>query len=994
MPKRLEVIQIEAAVAYIERQVSELVELYYEQATCLAASWGFLGLKPWPQSVLTRSGSVRKELLSGRVRLGYTVSLVPLTSDTRLGPYAIIAPLGAGGMGEVYRARDTRLDRTVAIKVLPAQAADNLEARQRFEREARAVSALNHPHICTLYDVGRQDGIDFLVMEYLEGESLSQRLAAGLLPPAEALRYAVHIAEALAEAHRHGVLHRDLKPGNIMLTKAGAKLLDFGLAKLREEPAAGLGSSLMPTRTKDLTQKGAVLGTIRYMAPEQLEGQEADARSDIFSFGAVLYEMLAGRQAFVGESLASVISAIMTSQPPPVSTLVAGAPALDHILQKCLAKDPEERWQTAHDLAGELKWIVEDRSPPAAASAVAAAPTAGPVQAARSPWRGMAVAGVAALLVAAGVLIGGWLRPKPVEPGAVRFQLAFPEDTAPGDGRGLAQGPGQGAPQLALSPDGRKLAFVAVDRGARPSLWIRSLDSFSAQRLSGTEGAAFPFWSPDGQFVGFFADGKLKRIAFAGGSPLSICDAKAGQGGAWNRDGVIVFAPDLPPSPLYRVPAAGGVATPLTTLDTAGGEFLQCWPQFLPDGRHFLYLGSYRDPGKSGIFAQALGSGERKLLLNSGVRAAYAPPGYLLFVREGTLLAQPLDEKALRVRGEPVSVAQDVAFLERLGRAAFHVSETGVLVYRTGRGGGGANNQLAWYDRQGKRLQTAGEPGLYTQIALSPDEKRVAVQLSNSDRAGSDLWLLELASGVFSRLTFEPGYEMEPTWSPDSQRLVYTTSAPSAGGPAISATLPRSDKQELREIVVASGASTVLYADDMNKFPDDWSRDGRFLVYHSGGQIVSLLPLTGERKPQILLNTPYRKDELHFSPDGRWLAYHSFESGRFEIYVASVPSLTQKRQVSSGGGYQPLWRADGKELFFLSLDQKMMVADVKTAGAVIETGIPKALFQTDAGDNTAFNQYAVSGNGQRFLINGPVARVAEPVSHINVVLNFAAQLHR
>ncbi len=671
---------------------------------------------------------------------------------------------------------------------------------------------------------------------------------------------------------------------------------------------------------------------------------------------------------------------------------MGGAPALDHILQKCLAKDPEERWQTAHDLAGELKWIVEDRAPSGPASAVAAAPTPGPAPAATRPWRGMAVAGGAALLVAAGALIGGWLRPQPVEPGAVRFQLAFPEDTAPAGGLGPGQGPG--APQLALSPDGRKLAFVAVDKGAKSSLWIRSLDSFSAQRLSGTEGAAFPFWSPDGQFVGFFADGKLKRIAFAGGSPLSICDAKSGQGGAWNRDGVIVFTPDFPPSPLYRVPAAGGVATPVTTLDTAGGEVLHSWPQFLPDGRHFLYLaGNAKDTGKSGIYAQALGSAERKLLLNTRVRAAYAPPGYLLFVREGTLLAQPLDEKALRVQGEPVSVAQDVAFVERFGRAAFHVSETGVLVYRTGRGGG-ANSQLAWYDRQGKLLQTAGEPGLYAQIALSPDEKRVAVQLVNSDRPGTDLWVLELASGIFSRLTFDPGWEMEPTWSPDSQRLVYTTSAPSGGGPSIAAALPRSDKQELREIVVASGASTVLYADDLTKFPDDWSRDGRFLVYHSGGQIVSLLPLTGERKPQILLDTPYRKDEFHFSPDGRWLAYSSVESGRNEIYIASLPSLTQKRQVSSGGGYQPLWRADGKELFFLSLDRKMMAAEVKTASAVIETGVPKALFQTDAGDNVAFNQYAVTGNGQRFLINGPVAKVAEPVSQINVVLNFAAQLRR
>lgn len=873
---------------------------------------------------------------------------VPLEPNTCLGPYEIVSPLGAGGMGEVYRARDTRLNRMVAIKVLPANLAGNTVLRQRLEREARAVSSLSHPHICTLYDIGRENGVDFLVMEYLEGETLATLLAKGRMAPSDVLRYAIQIAEALDHAHRKGVLHRDLKPANIMLTKSGAKLLDFGLAKLEELPRAADDTVAL---TAALTEKGTILGTFQYMSPEQLEGHESDARSDIFAFGAVLYEMATGRRAFEGKTRVSVISAVLERDPPPVSAVQPMAPpGLDHVVQRCLAKDPEQRWQTARDLVLELRWIADPGAP-------VPAPARG--RSRRQWWIAAAITLAALSLSAVATIaaVGGWFRSPPPDMGAVRLVLQLPEGTR------LAPGPY--APQIAVSPDGRELAFSDLEQGKGRFLWIRPLGSLSAQQLDKTENAELPFWSPDGQFIGFFADNQLKKIPFSGGSAQTICAASGGDGAAWNHDGIIVFAPNYQRGPLLRVPASGGPATPATTLDQTRGEFSHSWPQFLPDGKHFLYFASSHNRENSGIYIQQLGSQERTLVLNTQLRAAYTALGLLLFVREGALFAQKLDLKRFQLQGEPAAIAEDVIANETNGRAVFAVSDNGVLVYK---GGGVAINQLRWYDRAGKPLGNVGEPARIEQMALSPDEQRVAV--SRSDGKSSNIWVMELASGIFTRLTFDsPVLDSMPVWSPDSQRILFNRSS-----------------KGIWQIVVASGATSVLYDDNTAMYPASWSRDGRFLLFtEPSGARVSLLPLSGERKPQIVLDTPFQKRRPHFSPDGRWIAYASHESGRSEIYVRSFPSFGEKRRVSQSGGFLPIWRKDGKELFFIGTDNKLMAVDIQ-AGSKIEPGIPKSLFP--ARTMAIGDQYSVTADGKRFLVNERL----NTTEHISVVLNWTAGL--
>jgi Tol biopolymer transport system component len=883
-----------------------------------------------------------------------------LDRGTKLGPYEILDSLGAGGMGEVYRARDTRLDRTVAIKVLAGHLAADQELHKRLEREARAVSSLSHPHICTLHDIGRENGAIFLVMEYLEGETLAGRLARGALQTQEVLRYGVQIADALDHAHRKGVLHRDLKPANIMMTKAGAKLLDFGLAKLEERPVAGDETVAL---TAALTEKGTILGTFQYMSPEQLEAQESDARTDIFAYGAVLYEMITGRRAFEGKTRLSVISAVMSHDPPPVSTLQPMVPpALDRVVQRCLAKDPDQRWQTARDLMLELQWIA------AAGSQVGVpAPVAARRKSRELRWK-VAAAALALISVAALAMLaaaGGWFRARSPGSGAARFLVTLPE--------GVTIAPGPYAPQLAISPDGRQLVVAAQEAGGARFLWVRPLDSFSTQRLEKTEGAAFPFWSPDGQFIGFFADDKLKKIPLSGGSPQTICDAGRGDGAAWSPDGQIVFSPETG-NALQRVPASGGTPTSATTLDKSRGEVQHSWPQFLPDGRHFIYFAMNREPAKTGIYVQELGSAARTLLLTNATRAAYAA-NYLLFSRDGALLAQRLDLKRLAVQGEPIPIAEGVNTNEANGRAAFAVSESGVLAYR-----GGVLSvvrQLAWYDRQGKRLATLGEPRVYRGVAISPDEKSVAV--SRGDNRGSfNIWVIELASSIPKRLTFDsPGTDVGPIWSPDSQRIIFGR----RGG--------------LSEVVVASGITTILYDGETQPFPNAWSPDGRYVIYRDPNtRFVSLLPLLGERKPQHVLDRPFAQSEFCFSPDGRWIAYMSSESGRPEVQVASFPSFGDKRPVSQNGGMAPKWRKDGKELFFFAPPGTLMTAEVR-AGSKFETEIPRPLLRISASAllniplGTAL--YDVTGDGSKFLLNEALQGSTDPIS---VVLNWTAELRR
>ncbi|HEY3124049.1 MAG TPA: protein kinase, partial [Thermoanaerobaculia bacterium] len=686
-----------------------------------------------------------------------------LSPGTRLGPYELLAPVGAGGMGEVYRAKDTRLDRTVAVKVLPAHLSASAESRQRFEREAKTISQLSHPHICALYDVGNQDGVEFLVMEYLEGETLSDRLLKGALPFEQVLRYGIEIADALDKAHRQGIVHRDLKPGNVMITRSGVKLLDFGLAKMMVPVGKSSGASLtaLPTQAgTDLTAEGTILGTFQYMAPEQLEGREADARTDIFAFGAVLYEMATGRKAFSGRSQASLISSIMSSEPAAISTLApVASPAFDRVVGTCLAKDPEDRWQTAHDIAVQLKWVAEGS--PAGIAARLAAP-----RRERLAWGGLAVAALAALVL--GLLLARQRRePAPL----FRSSILPPENTR----FELRSSP------MVISPDGRQVAFVAQPPQGARQLWLQPFDTPMARPLAGTDGVLKPFWSPDSRFLGFFAGGKLKKIAVSGGSPQTLCDAPSARGGTWNHDGVILFVPS-PGDSVHRVAASGGAASPVTRLDQSRAEFGHTWPFFLPDGRHFLYL-SYgakaRPEEASTVYLASLDSNEQRLLFHARSNVAFAPlsagssQGHLLFWKDGALLARPFDADRLRFTGEAFPVAEQVRFVGAGGTAIFSVSENGVLAYQSS--GRGELSQLTWFDRSGKQLESVGPAADANHPRLSHDGRRVAVVLIDPQTAWTDIWIHDLGRRVSTRLTFGPGVNLFPIWSPDDEWVAFAS---------------------------------------------------------------------------------------------------------------------------------------------------------------------------------------------------------------------------
>jgi Tol biopolymer transport system component len=878
---------------------------------------------------------------------------VALQPSTRLGPYEILSAIGAGGMGEVYKARDTRLDRTVAIKVLPEHRSSTPQARERFEREAKAISSLSHPHICPLYDVGHQDGIDYLVMEYLEGETLAHRLKKGALPPDQVLQVAIQITDALDAAHRHWVIHRDLKPGNIMLTKSGAKLLDFGLAKVRgAEAAAGL--SAVPTATTPLTAEGTILGTMQYMAPEQLEGKEADVRTDIFALGAVIYEMATGKKAFEGKSQASLISAIMTAEPPPISTLESMTPvALDHVVRTCLAKEPDSRWHTAHDVLVELKWITE-------AGSEAGAP--GPLVERRKSrellsWALTAVVSLALLTVAV-----VHFRERVSEMQSVRFLVPMPDKVT-----------FDWWDYPVISPDGRRFVIPGRAEGKR-LLWIHSLDSLAVEPLPATEDAYYPFWSPDSRFVGFFTiPGKLQKINVTGGAPQTLCDvppAGGCAGGAWNRNGVILFA--TYGRPLRRISEDGGEPQQVLDLDKSRQEVYQAWPHFLPNGHDFLYLALSDDAEKNAIFVGSLDSKRTRLLIHGVSNVNYAESGFLVYGRQRTLLAQPFNAKNLRLTAEPLSIAQHVGEMPGFPATLFSASQNGVLVYRSG---GSARVQLSWYNRNGKRLESIGEPELYGQIVLSPDEKRLAAERMEPLTSTTNIWIIELSRGIVSRVTFSNDYE--PVWSPDGRELVFLSF--------------RAGKWTLYRKVLGGGTETLLFESHEEQHPGEWAGDGKsILLTNSGSKAFSQLPLTGQRKPVALLKSDFDKDKPSVSPDGRLIAYESMESGRWEIYVATFSGFSQKRQVSNAGGGRPLWRKDGKELFYLSLDGKLMAVDIK-AGSTIDAGAPQVLFQTRIQTNPRENQYCATHDGQRFLLAEPVDRTMDAIT---VVVNWAAGLKR
>ena len=878
-----------------------------------------------------------------------------LTSGTKLGPYEIQSPLGAGGMGEVYRARDTRLERDVAIKVLPANLSSDPNLRQRLEREAKAISRLSHPHICTLHDIGHQDGVDFLVMELVEGETLEQRLIKGSLPPDQTLRYAAQIADALAKAHKLGIVHRDLKPSNVMLTKSGAKLMDFGLAK--ESGPAPLATALteMTMEQAKLTSQGAIVGTFQYMAPEQLEGKEIDARADIFALGEVIYEMATGKSAFAGKSRASLIAAILTTEPPPISTIQPlTPPALERVIRKCLAKDPDERWQSASDLAAELKWIAEGGSQ---AGGVERVPSG------RAPGQRVSWILTAAFFLLA--LAGGaaWWSTSHRRLPAMYFHASVPF----------------AANDVTLSPDGRTLAMVAYSAPANDyMLWTYEVGSRRTASLEGTHGANYPFWSPDGRSIGFFADGKLKKVDVSGGQVQVLCDAPNGRGGAWNREGTIIFSPDALGA-LFRVPSSGGSPAELTKVDTARAEVGHRWPEFLPDGKHFLYLAANFSgrPGINAVFVGSLDSTEKHFVVSASSNASYSDPGYLLYMRDKTLVVQPFDLRHFALSGEPHTLSDEVLYFPQVYRAAFSVSGGEVLVAQTGKGV--YLSQLTWFDRNGKTVGTISKPSWYNNVQLSPDGHRIATDQTDQDGRNIDVWVQDPARDTTTRLTFDPALDTTPAWSPDGKQLVLSSNR----SLNFRLYLKNSDGSGAEQEIAEAGGSAF------NSL--DWSRDGKYILTRRSNELWYLTLPERALKPLI---QGWVVKGAQFSPDGRWVAYASNESGSLEIYVAPFPGGNGKWQVSSGGGQEPRWRKDGKELFFLSRDSKMMAVPVST-GASFASGSPVALFQTHRRQPISsqdFYSYDVSADGQRFLIATQVDESA--AAPLTVFLNWTSAMDK
>jgi eukaryotic-like serine/threonine-protein kinase len=874
---------------------------------------------------------------------------MPLVSGTKLGPYEILSPLGAGGMGEVYRAKDTRLERMVAIKILPAQVSNDPVRKQRFEREAKTISSLNHPHICTLYDIGSQDGVDYLVMECVEGETLAKRLEKGPLPLDQVAKYGAQIAGALDKAHRAGIVHRDLKPGNIMLTANGAKLLDFGLAK----PAAMVsGATLTAAVPKTpVTQEGTVIGTFQYMSPEQIEGKELDGRSDIFSLGAVLYEMLTGKKAFEGKTELSVASAILEKEPEPIGAIKPMTPpVLDHVVKKCLAKASDDRWQIAGDLASELKWV-------AAGGARATSPAA-----ARKSRETLAWLCCAALIAGLVFTAIWWQRSKPQKE-TMHFyaQLPFP------------------VRDIAIAPNGHTLALVAYQEAmGKNAIWIYELGSPGARSLADTEGGSYPFWSPDSRSLAFFAGASLKRVDISNGQVQTICVAPSGRGGTWNKNGVIVFTPDaVLGGGLYKVLASGGAAEPISKPDASRLEDSHRWPMFLPDGRHYLYLATNfsGQRGVDAIFVGSLGTNEKRFVVEATANAAYAEPGYLLFYRDKTLLAQRFDEEKLAVTGEPMTILSEIEYQPQVKRAAFAAFGSSMLVAQTG--GAVALSQLTWFDRKGNELGLVGKPDVYGNVSIAPNERFVAVNKTEIVSQNTDIWTLDLQRDGAKRITFDTSFSATPIWSPDGGRLAFFSNR------------QRSSDVFMKNSDGAREARMILH-DDLDKLPSDWSRDGKYILYMRGTELwLATFP---ELKTSVFLKTPSVLRNGQFSPDGRWVAYASIETGRWEIYVTSFPEPRGKWQVSSGGGEQPRWRGDGKELFYLSPDGKMIAAPVTTSGK-FDAGAPAALFQATPRQPVSSRDlfvYDVSKDGKRFLINTPV-KLAE-TQPMSVVLNWDAEL--
>jgi serine/threonine protein kinase len=880
-------------------------------------------------------------------------------SGTKLGPYEILEPIGAGGMGEVYKAKDTRLDRAVAIKALPSHVASNPDVRQRFEREARAVSSLNHPHICTLHDIGTQDGVDFLVMEYIEGETLADRLARGPLSFEQALRYGIQITDALDKAHRQGVVHRDLKPGNVMLTKSGVKLLDFGLAKLTETDSSKSGGALsaLPTEAKPLTEKGAILGTFQYMAPEQLEGKEVDARTDIFAFGAMTYEMLTGRRAFAGKSQASLISAIMKDDPPAISTLQSMSPtALDRVVKKCVAKDPDDRWQSARDLTDELRWITEG-------SAQAGLPRD---VAKRQTKRFHPAAALVGLLAAflIGFLAKTYWPASPEGSRVTRLTMTL----SPSESFEITHH----APNLTLSPDGRNLVYVGQGQNTR-QLYHRGLDHLEATPIRGTEAARGPFFSPDGEWVGFFAERKLKKVSLKSGHVQVLCDVPSGHGGIWGPDDTILFSISHSAG-LSRVSADGGAPETLTTVE---GQERHGWPSVLPGGSEILFTiveGETLDRARIAVLRPR--TGDQYTVLEGGFLPRYLPTGHLLYARGDQLLAVPFDVDKLELTGSPTPVLRDVS--RQLGMPQVALSKAGTMAYVPS-DPGTEERRLVWVDRNGTAEPLNDSLRSWRFPRLSPDGKRLAVTIG---REKSDIWVYELDRGTLTRLTSDEVSQL-PLWTPDGERITFHSN--------------REGRGNVYWIAAdGSGAPERILQGDALQWPSSWSPDGRLLAYMEYGPTtvfdIWLVPLDGEKKSRPFVNTRFYESSAVFSPDGHWIAYASNETGRDEVYVGPV-SGSGKFQISTDGGSHAAWRRDGRELFYLNSD-KMMAVSIQLEPE-FKAVKPRLLFQGRYVDDQLREDrnYDVTPDGQRFVMV-QAGEPNSPSTEIHVVLNWSEELKR
>jgi len=886
---------------------------------------------------------------------------------TRIGPYQVQSPLGAGGMGEVYRARDSKLGRDVALKLLPAAFASDPERMARFEREAKILASLNHPGIAALYGFEESAGAGALVMELVEGPTLAERIQRGAIPVSEALPIARQICEALEYAHERGVVHRDLKPSNIKLAENDTvKILDFGLAKALEveSPHADISSS--PTISHMPMQSnaaGSILGTAAYMSPEQAKGKAPDRRADIWAFGCVLFEMLTGKHAFQGETVTEILAAVIRDEPDG-SLLPAMPQRLRELLARCLQREPRRRLQAIGDARIAIEEILAGKQESAPAGTPAGAtPSAPEEEGGRFVnflwWAGWLLAGFGWLIFAI-----PWQKPTPPPVSVIVSQINAPPDTS----YSIAGNQG-GMP--VLSPDGRKLAFVAKDAQGKKMLWVRPLNSAAAQPLAGTDDARYPFWSFDSRSLGFFANGKLMRIDAAGGPPLALGDAPSGRGGDWGRDGTILFTPNVW-TPIHRVADSGGLSQPVSGFENAARrDATHRWPQFLPDGKHFLFFVRSNDPQKSGTYATSVEGGETKVILLNDSVALFVAPGYLLFVRDRTLMAQPFDLDKLALTGAPVPLANHVQVNSLIQRAALSASGDGLLLYRQGSATPG-NARMLWFDASGKQTGEAGSQGDYVTARLSPDGTKLVYGALISGGT-DDLWVLDLARGVQTRLTFGGGYHYNATWSPDGKTILYTST--------------RDVGYHLyRQAADGTGQPTRVVTEDAFENAPEWSADGHYVLFERVSQQpdarteIWALDLTGDGKPFPVVQSPFDTFTPSLSPDGRWLAYSSNETGGTSLSVVPFRHGSGKWQVSSEGGSRPHWRRDGRAIYFITRDFNLAVCDVNASGETLTAGVVRRLFPVNPVWGVG-NPYDVSADGKKFMVNTEVgAESAEPLT--------------